>query len=183
LGITPGLTGLLARLHRAQIDATAPPERTSDILTDITQTASGAAQTAVPESFATIVNWAAVPVPAQWSAQHFPDVPMHPAGGAASLEADRELRSRLAASSPELPLALLVKAWEPPLLDLLDFLRDLRGSLPRGRELWVFPLDLDASGTPLPPAPSRLAVWQRRLAQLTDPWLHVAVLDHPEDAP
>jgi hypothetical protein len=89
------------------------------------------------------------------------------AGGRQSTEQDRELVASLCRSRPE-GVCVLVKVWEPPMLDLLDFLRDIRqqcgGSKPlivllRGGEDGISVADRET--------------WQKTLGQLGDPDLHV----------
>jgi hypothetical protein len=70
-----------------------------------------------------------------------------------------------------------VKAWEPPVLELQDFLGELRAALGDGRGVALVPLALDAQGEPCAPEPALLATWEHALARSRDPWL---VLHTPE---
>jgi hypothetical protein len=100
---------------------------------------------------------------------------MEAAGGSASLEADAAVVSALAQTPEDSGVALLVKGWEPPLLELLDFLRDLRRAGGNRRVLVVVPLGLgEAEGGPWQPLPAvELERWRRRLQRLGDPGLVV----------
>ncbi|MBE7498798.1 MAG: DUF2868 domain-containing protein [Verrucomicrobiales bacterium] len=97
------------------------------------------------------------------------------AGGSASIEADAAVVTALAQTPEDSGVALLVKGWEPPLLELLDFLRDLRRAAGNRRILVVVPLGLageeGGSWQPLPAA--ELERWRRRLRSLGDPGLVV----------
>ena len=73
-------------------------------------------------------------------------------------------------------VAVLVKAWEPPLLELMDFLRELRAAL-GDRVVALVPLAQAADGAPTVPRPSVLAPWRTAVEQSADPWL---VLHAPE---
>jgi hypothetical protein len=66
---------------------------------------------------------------------------------------------------------VLVKAWEPPVLEVLDFLADLRTALGEGKPIAVVPLALDGEGRASAPAPGQARQWRRRLDTAGDPWL------------
>jgi hypothetical protein len=68
-------------------------------------------------------------------------------------------------------VAVLVKAWEPPLLELADFLHELRAALGDGRVVALVPLAQDASGQPALPSASALGPWRNAVLQSGDPWL------------
>jgi len=92
--------------------------------------------------------------------------PVHAAGGARSLDDDRALLARLSAADPRPAVAVRVKAWEPPMLELLDFLGELREALGDAVPIQIVPVG-DASA-------AQRAAWPRVLAKLGDPWLGVA---------
>src|SRR5262249_58030196 len=75
--------------------------------------------------------------------------------------------------------ALLVKAWEPPLSEFLDWLGELRAAL--GGELPIFVLPLaEGEGSALALAAGRDArIWSRCLDTAGDPWLF-AVTAEPD---
>jgi hypothetical protein len=95
------------------------------------------------------------------------------AGGSASLDEDQKIIARLSKTPSNQPIVLIVKSWEPPLLEFLDFVRGLRAAVGPHRILKVVPLGLNdkASATPLD-----LEVWQNKLATLGDPWVEVQPL-------
>ena len=92
------------------------------------------------------------------------------AGGRQSTEQDQELAASLCRHKPE-GVAILVKAWEPPLLDFLDFVRGIRRQCGRENPLIV----LLWGGQDGVTAPDR-ETWQLTLGQLGDPDLHVEVI-------
>jgi hypothetical protein len=73
-------------------------------------------------------------------------------------------------------VAVLVKAWEPPLLELHDFLGDLRAALGDGRLVALVPLAQDASGAPALPDAAAIGPWRSAVVRSGDPWLVL----HPE---
>jgi hypothetical protein len=92
-------------------------------------------------------------------------------GGAGAAQTDAALIADLAASEAA-PL-LLVKAWEPPILEVLDLLGELRGACGDGRTILVLPLARGADGALSPARDSNAHTWTRRLDAVGDPWLDV----------
>ncbi len=98
--------------------------------------------------------------------------------GEGALESDSAAIAALR-RAPDALVAVVVKAWEPPVLELQDFLRELRMARGDGRIVALAPLALDTAGEPAAPDAAALATWQHALAQSSDPWL---VLHAPEAA-
>jgi hypothetical protein len=90
-------------------------------------------------------------------------------GGAGSGRSDRALLSELAGAGD--PPALLVKAWEPPLAELLDWLAELRDALGTGVPILVLPVAEGAPAALADPAGQDARIWASRLAAAGDPWL------------
>ena len=82
------------------------------------------------------------------------------AGGNAALADDRSAIE--AARRAQGSVAAVVRGYEPPVADFLDFLRELRAALGDGRRVDVIPLGADEA---------HLRVWSGALASLGDPWL------------
>jgi len=91
--------------------------------------------------------------------------PLISAGGRCTPSEDLEAAARAAALAQQAdrPVAVVVRAFEPPLLELLDFLAELRRRLGDGREIVVGLAHADRAHE---------RIWHRRLAQMADPWLH-----------
>lgn len=85
------------------------------------------------------------------------------AGGRASI--DEDARAIRAAAAARGALLVAVRAWEPALLDQLDFLGALREAVGRERPIGVLLVDGRARDH---------EAWRRRLTELGDPWLRVA---------
>ena len=88
--------------------------------------------------------------------------------GAGSLEGDDAIVHD-AAANPE-PIVLLVKSWEPPLGELMDFLAALRAAVGPARPIGAVLL---ATQTLVAPAAGDIDTWRARLASVGDPWLTV----------
>jgi hypothetical protein len=93
-------------------------------------------------------------------------------GGAGSGRTDAELIAELAAG-PD-PPALLVKAWEPPLAELGDWLGELREALGSGIPIFVLPI---ADGAASLARGGDARIWGRGLDAVADPWLFVVTGD------
>jgi hypothetical protein len=91
----------------------------------------------------------------------------HPAGGARSLHDDGEVVARLCRDKAA-GVAVVVKSWEPPLLDLLDFLQGIRSRCNRQQPIIVLLWGGDAEVSE-----SDREAWRVTLRKLGDPDLHV----------
>ena len=66
-------------------------------------------------------------------------------------------------------VVILVKGWEPPLLDCMDVLRSLRGRVGDDVSLVVVPLGLDVGA----PETNELEAWRHAVSKLADPGTYV----------
>lgn len=96
-------------------------------------------------------------------------VSLHDAGGCRSLTEDEALAVSLCESKPA-GLTILVKAWEPPMLEFLDFVRLLRQACGAGKAIVVLLLGDKGVVNKLD-----RDTWQITLAQMSDPDLHIEV--------
>ncbi|MBW2275667.1 MAG: DUF2868 domain-containing protein [Deltaproteobacteria bacterium] len=96
--------------------------------------------------------------------------------GGIDAAADHVALDALATSGGKVAAALIVEAWEPPVADYVDFVRELRTALGRGRPLVVALCNRGEDGALLPAEPRQATQWRRRLAELGDPWLRVESL-------
>ncbi len=92
------------------------------------------------------------------------------AGGGRSTQQDRETVAALCQHAAE-GVAVVTKAWEPPLLEFLDFLQALRAQCTRHQPILVL---LWGAGDGVSRAQSD--TWRQTLRQLKDPDLHLEVL-------
>jgi hypothetical protein len=98
------------------------------------------------------------------------------AGGALPPERDRRTIEDVAAPDGPGRIVVLVKAWEPPVGDLFDFLRELRAHLERDRMVMVAPLGRTEAGSVWAADPEALRTWRQSVARSGDPWMRVVEL-------
>ena len=99
-----------------------------------------------------------------------------PAGGRLPPEEDRRVIEQMGAAADLDAVAVLVRSWEPPVLELLDFLRDLRQGLGKERSIRVVPVGLSPDGQAIAPRPDDLRQWRDRVATLADPAIVVSAV-------
>ena len=106
------------------------------------------------------------------------NAPVHAAGANVSVEEDRRLAGQLGpAIDPEHAVAILVKAWEPPLMEFVDFARLLRHALGEGRSIVVLPVGIDTGSRLHPAEDGQMEIWRRKISQVGDPWLRVGSIE------
>jgi hypothetical protein len=96
------------------------------------------------------------------------DGPPLVAGGGTSLTGDRRTLELLREAAPR-RVAVLTRGYEPPVLDLADFLSSVRAAIGSGASIVVVPLP--EPDTML--APRDLEVWRRSMATIGDDRLYV----------
>ncbi len=89
------------------------------------------------------------------------------AGGRQTTEQDQELVLGLCRRKPE-GVGILVKAWEPPMLDFLDFVKSLRRQCGQKMPIIILLWGGEQGG-----AITDRDTWQLTLGQLSDPDLHI----------
>ncbi len=170
----PGLDEVRMRLNHALVETQAdePDAGPGDA-----GTATPAAATSLHGRPAAVIIWAgaaeAGEATAGWLASRLgiTAASWHRAGGASSLDADGDALRQATATGEA--LLVLVKAWEPPMAELTDFLRAMRQAAGQDRRVHVLPVGPTAGGSPTLPEARHHDVWRRALARLGDPWLGV----------
>jgi hypothetical protein len=167
----PGLAALRDRLESRLVETVAegdeaPPRASSPVLLESESELAGASCHAVA--------WSGFPVAdarAASSALGIDVLSLRRAGEGA-LENDALALSALAESEGNAPVLVLAKAWEPPVLELLDFIADLRRAIGDERAIVVAPLAVKGDRLA---APSQRDVdqWCRAVDRLGDPWTTV----------
>jgi hypothetical protein len=99
-------------------------------------------------------------------------VSLHRAGEGGLEEDGVALRALREAGGGE-PVLVLAKAWEPPVLELLDFLAEVREAVGEARAILVVPLALGEGSRVAPPSPRDAVQWSRAADRLGDPWTSV----------
>ncbi len=93
------------------------------------------------------------------------------AGGARSTDQDRASVASLCRRARE-GVAIVTKAWEPPLLEFLDFVQAVRAQCDRRQ-----PIVILLWGGPSPVSAAERETWELTLRQLTDPDLHIEAIE------
>jgi hypothetical protein len=108
---------------------------------------------------ASAVNWSAVPlIDAVLKTAVGATIVAH-AGSGMDLESEERLVTRLREEAS--PVVIVTKAWEPPLLDLMDFIEAITEG--EGPDVHVWPVAIDG-GAIVAPAERDRGVWERALA-------------------
>ncbi len=161
---TPGLDRLIERLLAPPVDTRATEEER-----DLGRAAPGLAPSvdasswlAAAEADSFAVAWAEAVDDAAWTALAGEGAPfrLRDAGGRRSLAEDAE---RIAeAGEARGRVAVCVRAYEPPMLEFLDFMADLRGAVGTERAIAVLLIGGEARDHD---------AWRRKLTTLGDPGL------------
>jgi hypothetical protein len=122
------------------------------------------------------INWGGLDLADSLLAKHLRDqwfaqtaLTLH-AGGRLSVDVDSEVVQSAAKLPRPIGVAVFVKSWEPPILELLDFLRDLRRAIGHGRLMVLCPVGwATKENQPIPPAEIHLIPWRNQVASLHDP--------------
>jgi len=174
---TPGYASLVDRLEAPLVETgahgreAAPPAGADRDLA------------AAPEQGACVViDWAAVGV----ARESIPELvgrhlglealAVHDAGGECSPQQDARVVEAVAAAPGGAACVVLVRAWEPPVLEFLDFLRDLRSSWGDAHPVLIVPVSFGADGRAVAPDAEHVAEWRRKLRSSGDPWLSLRPL-------
>jgi hypothetical protein len=175
----PGASDLLARLNTELVE-TRSDEPVRDRMDDGMLPPGVADVPDVAGQPAAVINWSAAvdeSTARAWVAgmSTLAIDAWHEAGGARTPAEDREVVAAVAATA-DAAVLVLVKAWEPPMAEVLDFLAALRRASRPDRALLVAPLGESTPATPAPPPADQLDVWRRAVARASDPWLRVLPL-------
>ena len=100
------------------------------------------------------------------------------------LEAAADAAAILTAANHDGEHCLVVaEAFEPPVAEYVDFLRELRDAIGEKRTLWVLLYDRTPQQDSKPARDRDLSLWRTTLASLADPWLRVESLVEEEPQP
>ena len=170
----PGIAALRDRLDNALVETAADDDELGARLPEAVPDGAGAALADGLRCHAIV--WASLPVgdAAAVASQLGVELVSLENAGDESLDADGAVIQRLGQAGPD-PVLVLVKAWEPPVLEFLDFLGDLRRGIGGDRGVVVVPLAVGAEGRFEAPSSRDASQWQRGVRRLGDPFtqLHV----------
>lgn len=175
---TPGAEAVLDRMNNEYVETRALDAEASEAAVVID---AAPAPAPVPRSVRAIVNWAEVPLgdEALRKLLGAADAPVLHCGGARGLEEDGRAIASLRGGDNGGGVVVATKSWEPPMLEVVDFLGDLRRALGPGVSVTLTPLALDGSGRVTEPSATHLAQWQRKAKSAGDAWVSVATVSQP----
>ncbi len=185
---TPGAADVLDRLNNVVIETGSPePEAETDKQTSSTvqhaqEKETGSGRTCVA------VNWSGVPLDERamidriaadlgFAVTHCLD-----AGGTTPLDDDErvihEVRDAVTSEASTMgSVVVAVKAWEPPVLEFVDFVHDLRAAVGDGVRIVVAPTFLETAASSSSQGKSYFQQWRQKILTLGDPWLQVRAVD------
>lgn len=189
---TPGAADVLDRLNNVVIETGSPePEQTSDeqTLATVRQPQDGGT---IQSRECLAVNWSEVPLDDKmlhhriamdlgYAANDILDV-----GGLNTFDDDERVIQQVSDvvgsnASGAGTAVVVVKAWEPPVMDFVDFVRDLRQALGDGVRIVVAPVYLTSEMSKPSQNEAHLRQWQKKMETLGDPWLQVHALNTSDD--
>ena len=77
----------------------------------------------------------------------------------------------------DLAVVVAVRAWEPPILEFVDFVTELRAALGDAVAIIIVPVALGPAGEPAAPLDTDREQWTMRVGSIGDPWLSIRSLD------
>jgi hypothetical protein len=93
--------------------------------------------------------------------------------GEGALENDARVLATLAEARDDAPVLVVAKAWEPPVLELLDFIGELRDAVGAERAIVLAPLMAGEGDRPAAASEPEASQWRRAVDRLADPWTSV----------
>ncbi len=175
--LVPGASRLLERLNTPIIETSATQSETS--APALPAAADVVRAVATSRANVALVDWNGAAGDAKVAEQRLLSsgggviVCYAQAGGANSMAEDRDALAKVAAAEDEPGIVVLVKAWEPPMLDCLDFLHELRVVIGDGRDVTVLALGHASTDRAGGVAEEDVNMWREKLAAQGDPWLRL----------
>ena len=175
----PGVPALLDRLNAELIETGAESPESPSSPATMQQRGDTAHPSAALETACVVIDWAEVGLSedaiGQWTLTMTRRRPLalFDAGGRRTPAGDAEIIAAVAGTDAGHPIWILVRSWEPPLAEFVEFVDALRQRVGQEREIQVIPIGIVVSDEPTAAEPQHLGQWQRRLAQVGDPWLRV----------
>ncbi len=128
-----------------------------------------------------VINWSSVPideVQTLSSLLRCTITAVYQAGGSRTVEQDKQVIDQFGRLNlKDEIILLLTRSWEPPMLELVDFVKQLRETSGEGIAIAVLPLAFNDGSEPAAPSPACLRPWQDRFQSIGDPWVSVVNLN------
>ncbi len=173
----PGIADLLDRMNRELVET-----RSGEAESPVESPRAGPGDRSIADlggKSCALINWEEIPIPEEELSRiaghtcGCAPAEVSAAGGASSLARDAEVIGNVAVSGSGGGVIVFVKAWEPPLKDLHDFLIALRNALPGAVPVVIIPVGVGDGTVPIPPDEIQLDTWRASIRSLGDPWLSV----------
>jgi len=68
---------------------------------------------------------------------------------------------------------VVVKAWEPPLLEFLDFISDLRMAVAKNRQILIVPVSISEDGEVVVADGANVESWQSKVQATDDAFIEL----------
>ncbi|MEM9020398.1 MAG: DUF2868 domain-containing protein [Planctomycetota bacterium] len=165
----PGITGVLRALDAA--------EASPDANDSMAEPKPVAAKVAELGSHPLVIDWSRAAGSAARASQllNRSVERLYPAGGSRTLEEDEHQLTEIASTvAAEQGVAVLVKLWEPPVIEVTDYFKQLRRQVGDALAIVVVPIASEPSGAVVSQDPGLVSQWRRRVSAVGDPWLSVA---------
>ena len=94
-------------------------------------------------------------------------------------ESDRQLLSKLTESDqPADDIMIIMESWMPPLVDFLEFLKELRKSGADERIIRIKLIGSPSGANVITPVndPIQIDVWKKKIGAIGDPYLEISTL-------
>ena len=123
---------------------------------------------------ACVVNWSEVPLDDEALREHVKDVlririqKVYTAGGTRTVKEDLDVVAEVAQMQPIPTVVIVVKSWETPMLEFLDFIKDTRHAIGKGTTIVI--LAVAAKDNRVTVAKTQHEqIWSERLQTIGDP--------------
>ncbi len=174
----PGRQELLDRMNTAIVETHAEQFDSAAVTTTESWKKVAAEKNRSAISTIVLINWSSLDLREKpllemiSQAGHFMVSALYDAGSSCGVDEDLRAVRSVSESDPDEPVGVLVKAWEPPLGELADFLMDLRDGCSRERLIRIIPVAIGAEGLVVPDKRD-LDEWQRFVTEMADPWMSI----------
>ncbi|MEQ8233205.1 MAG: DUF2868 domain-containing protein [Gammaproteobacteria bacterium] len=167
----PRVRALLDRMHEPSVEfTTSAREHPPEVRPSMSRQAPGVAARAIAIVWADALADDAAAERFVTSTRHHVEQVLR--AGGSTIDEDETTLTAVSARSAD-AILIVVRGWEAPLLDLVDFLGALRRRCAPGQAIIVVPIGVDGTA----PAPSQRATWARWVARLDDPDIRLDVVD------
>lgn len=183
----PGVSEVLDRMTARRVATQSPTPETPTQQLDHHELAP--AEGAILAGNAAVINWSNVPLSDDAMATYVQHslltnvLSVEAAGGSQSIEQDFQLVESVGLLDGAPTIVIVVKSWETPMLEFLDFLRDIRSAI--GVQPTIVVLAIAAENNTVVVADSQhLKIWEERLQTIGDAKLrfgHAETATHSDD--